>query len=568
MSQSKRQMHSSATSPRAPFGKVEARYDMDAKRKSWARPAAKAISKNADGSGDTDVVFQQVEVDQYYQFADPRFHPQGTTGEHPIIRMFGVTDEGNSLVVHVHGFQPYLYVEANHDQLANLPKFTTMLNAEIQKRDKGMGGQPVKCVSNIEVQKKKSFMNYQAGAAKPFLKVTLTCPHMVTKCKQIFQDMGQLTYESNVVFPLRFMVDHDIAGGQWIRIPKGSYQQRAASKEQSHCQMEFDVHHSKVLSHSPLEDDWGRIAPLRILSFDIECYAKVGFPTADKDPVITIASMITNQGESQPCIRQVLQLGSCDEIAGAEVLAFENESDMLRAWKDFLLATDPDLITGYNINNFDLPYLLDRATALRMDDFPFFGRIKANRTKCKATTFSSKAQGSRESKEISCDGRIIFDMFQAIQRDQKLSSYSLNAVCGEFLGTHSQLACAVAGCPCGLPCMCFQTTMGLKVRGRSAGDQKEDVAYSMIAPLQEGNSESRRRLATYCLKDAHLPQQLFDKLMYMYNYVEMARVTGAPPVPPSQLIVPIRRALRSKRVNHRMGKTQRERTAPRDPAQI
>ena len=36
----------------------------------------------------------------------------------------------------------------------------------------------------------------------------------------------------------------------------------------------------------------------------------------------------------------------------------------------------------------------------------------------------------------------------------------------------------------------------------------------------------------------------------------------------SQLLVPIRRALRSKRVNHRMRKTQRERTAPRDPAQI
>ena len=33
-------------------------------------------------------------------------------------------------------------------------------------------------------------------------------------------------------------------------------------------------------------------------------------------------------------------------------------------------------------------------------------------------------------------------------------------------------------------------------------------------------------------------------------------------------LIPTRRALRSKRVNHRMGKTQRERTAPRDPAQI
>ena len=27
---------------------------------------------------------------------------------------------------------------------------------------------------------------------------------------------------------------------------------------------------------------------------------------------------------------------------------------------------------------------------------------------------------------------------------------------------------------------------------------------------------------------AMLPQQLMDKLMYMYNYIEMARVTGVP----------------------------------------
>lgn len=30
------------------------------------------------------------------------------------------------------------------------------------------------------------------------------------------------------------------------------------------------------------------------------------------------------------------------------------------------------------------------------------------------------------------------------------------------------------------------------------------------------------------LQDAYLPQRLLDKLMYIYNYVEMARVTGVP----------------------------------------
>jgi hypothetical protein len=30
------------------------------------------------------------------------------------------------------------------------------------------------------------------------------------------------------------------------------------------------------------------------------------------------------------------------------------------------------------------------------------------------------------------------------------------------------------------------------------------------------------------VQDAYLPQRLVEKLMYMYNYIEMARVTGVP----------------------------------------
>ncbi len=49
------------------------------------------------------------------------------------------------------------------------------------------------------------------------------------------------------------------------------------------------------------------------------------------------------------------------------------------------------LTTGYNIINFDMPYLLDRARTLKVNKFPYFGRITADQTKIKNTTFSSKA---------------------------------------------------------------------------------------------------------------------------------------------------------------------------------
>lgn len=60
------------------------------------------------------------------------------------------------------------------------------------------------------------------------------------------------------------------------------------------------------------------------------------------------------------------------------------------------------------------------------------------------------------------------------------------------------------------------------------GEQKEDVHHSIIADLQNGDEHTRRRLAVYCLKDALLPLRLIDRLMLMYNCLEMARVTGVP----------------------------------------
>ena len=72
------------------------------------------------------------------------------------------------------------------------------------------------------------------------------------------------------------------------------------------------------------------------------------------------------------------------------MLSFETEEEMLRSWHRFLLACDADIITGYNIVNFDLPYLLNRATALKIASFPFLGRVRGFPTKIKDKLFQSK----------------------------------------------------------------------------------------------------------------------------------------------------------------------------------
>lgn len=63
----------------------------------------------------------------------------------------------------------------------------------------------------------------------------------------------------------------------------------------SKAQIELDVSWEDIVSH-PAEGEWQKIAPLRILSFDIECAGRKGiFPEAEKDSVIQIANMVVVQ---------------------------------------------------------------------------------------------------------------------------------------------------------------------------------------------------------------------------------------------------------------------------------
>ena len=95
---------------------------------------------------------------------------------------------------------------------------------------------------------------------------------------------------------------------------------------------------------------------------------------------------------------------------GTKVFSFKDESDLLIAWREFVRVLDPDIITGYNIINFDIPYIIGRAEALKIPDYPRFGRVNDIMTKVKDTTFTSKSMGTRETKDINIEGRVQFDM--------------------------------------------------------------------------------------------------------------------------------------------------------------
>lgn len=71
-------------------------------------------------------------------------------------------------------------------------------------------------------------------------------------------------------------MDTNVVGCNWIELPQGKYSLRSDVKLlQTRCQLEADVSWENFISHSP-EGDWQNVAPLRILSFDIECAGRKG----------------------------------------------------------------------------------------------------------------------------------------------------------------------------------------------------------------------------------------------------------------------------------------------------
>ena len=118
---------------------------------------------------------------------------------------------------------------------------------------------------------------------------------------------------------------------------------------------------------------------------------------------------------------------------GSDVISCKTETQLLETWAEFIRQADPDLITGYNIGNFDLPYLLNRAKHLNVKNFHFLGRVNNMKSVIKETILQSKQMGKRENKVINIEGRVQFDLLLILVRDYKLRSYTLNAVSYHFL---------------------------------------------------------------------------------------------------------------------------------------
>jgi DNA polymerase elongation subunit (family B) len=68
-----------------------------------------------------------------------------------------------------------------------------------------------------------------------------------------------------------------------------------------------------------------------------------------------------------------------------------------------------------HICKFDLPYLVERAETLKVNEFPILGRTRNSYLQIRDILFSSRQYGIRESKEVTIEGHVQFDLLQITQ---------------------------------------------------------------------------------------------------------------------------------------------------------
>jgi DNA polymerase elongation subunit (family B) len=363
-----------------------------------------------------------------------------------IIHTFGRTLEGKSVYMRIINYTPHFYIklpltwakaEANNNVKKMYSYLISDLNKKIWKKFRSS-------LIDIDVIEKMAAEGFNNG--KKFLFARLIFNNMISmkKFKYMFEEtslyipgimktsMQFKTYEANLPPMLRCFHIKKISGCSWVSINK--YVKIKEEDCDSYCDIELRVDWRDI---NPIEKDTN--APLRILSFDIECYSsdKDKFPQAKNkaDCIFQIGSTYTYLNESVPYRQHIVCLKETDNIEGSIVEWYNTERDMLEAWIKELITQDCDIITGWNIFGFDEGYIYDRCVEHLNLENEILKISKLKNYKCIFRDFKleSAAFGQNKIRMFGTPGRIHIDLMKDVQKNFKLNSYKLDMVASNFI---------------------------------------------------------------------------------------------------------------------------------------
>lgn len=119
---------------------------------------------------------------------------------------------------------------------------------------------------------------------------------------------------------------------------------------------------------------------IKVLVIDIEtAYDSTGFPTPDRaqQPILTIACKVL--GEKNPFVVFGTKSNSVDNYYS--YIKCDDEEHLLKSFQSYWREVSPNIVTGWNVEGFDIPYIINRCNRVMGDDFtkkfsPFHGSIE------------------------------------------------------------------------------------------------------------------------------------------------------------------------------------------------
>ena len=308
-----------------------------------------------------------------------------TINEKPVVRLFAKKGDKNFILID-NRFRPYLY-------------------ALSEDNDKCI--ERIKEKIDVEAEKviKKDFK-----VEREFIKVTFKHPQELAKNRDVIRETEGIYQirEYDIPFYRRYLMDKDlipmtevIAVGDEVE----TYGDLDSTKnDYTLIKLTEDL---KRVNDTPHD--------FRILSFDLEVRNPHGMPNAKEDEIIMIG-VSTNFG-----IKTVLSTKT-NSRNDDFIQKFETEKEMVEEFVRIVKESNIDIIVGYNSDNFDLPYLKDRARILDVklsmgmdgSDLKFMRRGYANSGYFK--------------------GMVHVDLYLVMRRYMSLDRYTLERVYEELFG--------------------------------------------------------------------------------------------------------------------------------------
>ena len=284
----------------------------------------------------------------------------------PVVQLYGRLEDGRAFQIEDDRFRPYFFVRAEDAEL--------------------LRGDPRAVIEPSEL---RSF------ASHALVRVEAPAPAAVPPLRDRITRAGQPTFEADVRFPYRYLIDAGLRAG--VSITGASSVRGGLIHFANPALAPADVHPA-----------------LRVVSLDLETDPSAG-------EIWSIALLGDDIDE--------VHLAGRGAVTGATPHA--DERALLAAAAQRIREVDPDVITGWNVVDFDLRVWASRAAALRV---PLeLGRVAGE------MLFQEEFGFTREARAV-VPGRVVLDGLALVRDALRLDDYRLGAVAQELLGRGKRIA--------------------------------------------------------------------------------------------------------------------------------